>query len=419
MESGLYRRLIDEGLLIPHIETDIHPEESSISYKVIRPELVPFISYPYEWCFSQIKSASLTTLRIQEIALQFGMILKDASAYNIQFLKGRPVLIDTLSFERYQEGAPWVAYRQFCQHFLAPLALMAMTDKRLNQLARIYIDGVPLDIASVLLPWRSWFRFGILSHIHLHAKSQRYFGDKKVKTSVYKVSKVSLNGIIDSLEKTIRHMEWGHEGTEWGDYYKDTNYSADAIQHKRQVVEEFLDEITPATVWDLGANVGRFSRIASGKGIPTIAWDIDPAAVEKNFLRCQKDGDKFLLPLLVDLANPSPGIGWANEERASLIHRGPADAVLALALIHHLAISNNVPFYKLAVFFSRLCRSLIIEFVPKSDSQVGRLLVTREDIFTDYTQKRFEKEFERFFIIKKYVGIKESQRTLYLMARRQ
>jgi len=419
MQSGLYKRLVSENLLIPHVETDIHPEDDSPAYKIIRPEVIPFISYPYEWCFSQIKSAASTTLRIQEIALQFGMTLKDASAYNIQFLRGRPVLIDTLSFEKYQEGNPWIAYRQFCQHFLAPLALMAMTDERLNQLARVYIDGIPLDLASTLLPRRSWFRFGILSHIHLHAKSQNYFGNKKVKAAGYKVSKTSLNGIIDSLETTIRHIEWRPEGTEWGNYYEDTNYSADATKHKRQIIAEFLDEISPTTVWDLGANVGIFSRIASMKGIATIAFDIDPAAVEKNYLHCEKKREKNILPLLMDLANPSSDIGWGNEERMSLIQRGPADAVFALALIHHLAISNNVPFAKLAVFFSRLCRSLIIEFIPKSDSQVSRLLITREDIFTDYTQENFENEFRKFFTIKRSIKIKGSQRTLYLMMRRE
>jgi len=417
MQSGLYKRLTNEGLLISHRETDIRTENPD-AYKIIRPESVPFISYPYEWCFSQIKSAAKATLRIQQLALQYSMTLKDASAYNIQFLKGKPILIDTLSFERYQEGSPWVAYRQFCQHFLAPIALMSMTDERLNQLARIYIDGIPLDMTSGLLTWRSWFRFGILSHIHLHAKSQGYFGDKQLKGYGNRVSKRALEGIIDNLETTISHIKWRPEGTEWGDYYEDTNYSNDGLQHKREAVSDFLDEVSPETVWDLGANEGVFSRLASEKGIRTVAFDIDPAAVEKNYLRCLKDGDKNLLPLLMDLTNPSSGIGWANDERLTLKQRGPAHTVIALALIHHLVISNNVPFCKLAAFFSGICSCLIIEFVPKTDSQVNRLLRTRKDIFTDYTQERFEDEFNLLFAIRRAIKIKGSQRILYLMVRK-
>src|SRR5687768_15426546 len=140
MESGLYDRLVKAGLLIPHVEVDQAPAESDLSHKVIQPEHVPFISYPYEWSFSQLKDAALATLSIQRRSLKVGMSLKDASAYNIQFVRGKATLIDTLSFETYKEGQPWVAYRQFCQHFLAPLALMALKDVRLNQLLRVYIE---------------------------------------------------------------------------------------------------------------------------------------------------------------------------------------------------------------------------------------------------------------------------------------
>src|SRR6185436_4959816 len=154
MESGLYEKLVKAGLLIPHVEVDQPPAVEVDALKVIQPDRVPFISYPYEWSFGQLKSAALATLSIQKRALKMGMSLKDASAYNIQFVHGKATLIDTLSFEVYEEGEPWVAYRQFCQHFLAPLALMALKDVRLNQLLRVYIDGVPLDLVSELLPTR-------------------------------------------------------------------------------------------------------------------------------------------------------------------------------------------------------------------------------------------------------------------------
>lgn len=180
MDSGLYQRLLGDGLLVPHTEADGALAVSDDAYKVIQPEAIPFISYPYEWCFSQYKDAALTTLAIQKRALEFGMSLKDASAYNIQLLRGKPVLIDTLSFELYPEGQPWVAYRQFCQHFLAPLALMSYRDMRLGQLMSTYIDGIPIDLASTLLPFRSRFRLALLLHIHLHARSQRRYADAAI-----------------------------------------------------------------------------------------------------------------------------------------------------------------------------------------------------------------------------------------------
>ena len=177
MDSGLYDKLIKAGLLIPHVESDLKPAQPELAFKVIRPERVPFISYPYEWSFGQLKDAALATLSIQKRALKLGMSLKDASAYNIQFYNGKPVLIDTLSFETYQEGEPWVAYRQFCQHFLAPLALMAYRDVRLSQLLRVYIDGIPLDLASELLPGRTRWNLGLATHIHLHASAQKRYAE--------------------------------------------------------------------------------------------------------------------------------------------------------------------------------------------------------------------------------------------------
>jgi len=419
MQSGLYTVLLEDSLLIPHGEVPVESETPNNAYKVIEPEVIPFISYPYEWSFSQLKHAALLTLAIQKKSLDYDMSLKDCSAYNIQFRNGKPVFIDTLSFEKYQEGSPWVAYRQFCQHFLAPLALMSYTDIRLNQLFRIYIDGVPLDLASSLLPVRTRLKFSLLAHLHLHAKSQKHFADQTVNTHAHRISRRSFLGLIDNLESAINSLNWRPKGTEWANYYKDTNYSTEALQHKKQLVFSFLDEIRPHNVWDLGANVGVFSQIASKKGIPTIAFDNDPAAIEKLYLECTIKQEPHILPLLLDLTNPSPGIGWQHQERMSLLHRGPADSVLALALIHHLAISNNVPFQHIANFLSDMCYSLLIEFVPKHDSQVQRLLSTREDIFSDYTQQVFEQEFNKYFIIQQSINIKDSERTLYLMNRRE
>lgn len=417
MDSGLYQELTESGLLIPHEET-AEPMASPEASMVVRPETIKFISYPYEWSFSQLQDAALTTMSIEKKALAHGMSLKDASAYNIQFRGCRPVMIDTLSFERYREGEPWVAYRQFCQHFLAPLALMSHTDIRLGQLLRVYIDGVPLDLASRLLPGKTKLALGLATHIHLHAQAQRKYSDKPAKPAGGKMSRMAFLGLINNLESTTRKLEWKPEGTEWGDYYTATNYSDASLEHKTQLVAEYLEKASPKTVWDLGANTGRFSRIAAERGIPTIAFDIDPAAVELNYLDCRKRDEKSMLPLLSDLTNPSPAIGWQNRERQSLIERGPCDTALALALVHHLAIGNNLPFDRIADFLAGICRTLIIEFVPKTDSQVQRLLATREDIFPGYNREGFEPAFSARFAILASTPVKGCERTLYLMEKR-
>jgi len=415
--SGLYDALVESGLLVAHREVALPglPE----AYKVLQPELIPFISYPYEWCFSQLKDAARATLAIQMRALEFGMSLKDASAYNIQFRDDKPVLIDTLSFESYREGEPWIAYRQFCQHFLAPLALMSHTDVRLSQLLRVYVDGIPLDLASRLLPGRTRLSLALGAHIHLHAKSQERYADKAVKPGGRRMSKLAFQGIISSLESAVKSLNWNPAGTEWADYYDETNYSAAAFKEKDRLVDDFLARVQPRLVWDLGANTGRFSRIASRRGILTIAFDIDPAAVERNYLDCRQNGEKHLLPLVLDLTNPSPGIGWQNRERMSFAERGPADVVLALALVHHLAIGNNLPLANVAEFLAQAGRHLIVEFMPKTDSQVQRLLATREDIFPNYTLEAFEAAFTERFEIREQARIADSLRTLYLMTRRE
>ena len=417
LESGLHDKLVKAGLLIPHVEVDQFPAEPDLVHKVIQPERVPFISYPYEWSFGQLKDAALATLSIQRRALKVGMSLKDASAYNIQFVRGKATLIDTLSFALYKEGQPWVAYRQFCQHFLAPLALMALRDIRLNQLLRVYIDGVPLDLASELLPGKTRLNFGLLTHIHLHAGAQKRYSGADVKSRAATMNKQAMIGLIDNLDATVRKLDWKPGGTEWGNYYNITNYSDAAFEHKKQLVRAWAAKVKPSLVWDLGANIGVFSRLAGEDGAFVVSSDIDPAAVEQNYRQMKQEKTQNLLPLLLDLTNPSPSLGWANEERDSFGRRGPADMALALALIHHLAISNNVPLPQVADFFANLGKWLVIEFVPKADSQVQKLLISREDIFPNYTREGFESAFQQKFRIAEAVNVRESERVFYLMER--
>ncbi len=424
VDSGLYQRLVESGWMIAHQVVAGPIADDRSAHCILKPEPLGFLSWPYEWCFSQLKDAALTTLDIQLAALDHDMVLKDASAYNIQFQQGRPLLIDTLSFEPYREGQVWAGYRQFCQHFLAPLLLMARRDVRMSQLMKVHIDGVPLDLASRLLDRRSWLRPGILMHLHLHARVQaRYAAANESAhqpaSKPRKLSKTGLVGIVSGLKNLIAGLDWTPAGTEWADYYQATNYSDDAFRTKRQLIEAYLGEIQPARVWDLGANTGVFSRLASARGIETVAFDIDPAAVEISYRQVRKRGEGHLLPLVMDLTNPSPALGWNCRERDSLIDRGPVDCAMALALIHHLAISNNVPLAQIATFFARLCRHLIIEFVPKSDSQVQRLLRSRVDIFTQYDRPHFEQAFSDHFTIARSEPVAGSERVLYRMERRK
>lgn len=416
--SGLYEELVSQGLMLAHEEVkNFSKEKTEDAWKIIEPETLKFVSYPYEWSILHFRGAALTTLRIAKLAMEYGMILKDASAYNMQFHKGRWCLIDTLSFERYEEGKPWVAYKQFCQHFLSPLALLAYGDQRLGLMSRVFIDGIPIDIASKLLPFRTNFRFGLLTHIHLHTRSQKQYANRADSDELNSkiLSRQAMKKLLESLRQTVKSINVDMGKTEWENYYEITNYSRESFETKKRTVDNYIDLVKPDSVWDLGANTGEFSRIASEKGIFTVAFDIDPGAVVKNYLQVRKDRDEKLLPLIMDLTNPSPNLGWAHQERKSLVERGPADLVLALALVHHLAISNNVPLEKIAYFFKSICKYLIIEFIPKSDSQVSRLLQTRKDIFVNYNKDGFEKAFEKYFELKKQQPIIESERIIYLM----
>lgn len=420
IESGLYDTLTKQNLLIQHKTVS---NELAFNYQnvlsVIQPKFIPFISYPYEWSFSQLKDAALLTLSIQKKALEHGMSLKDASAYNVQFLNGKPIFIDTLSFETHTPGTTWVAYKQFCQHFLAPLALMAHTDINLNSLLRNYIDGIPLDLASKLLPFKTKLRPFFQLHIHLHAKAQKKFETKHISSNKPRnFSKTAFLGLIDNLESGIKKLSWNPGDTEWADYYQDDSYNEKALTHKKEIISFLIDQIQPKTVWDLGSNDGTFSRIAIQKGCSVISFDIDPACVENNYLLSKKQNEQNILPLLLDLTNPSPALGWHHAERHSLVDRSPANLVLALALVHHLAISNNVPFDLIANFFSKITNNLIIEFVPKEDKKVKFLLQSRKDIFDEYTQNNFEQTFSQYFNFKEKIIIKDSKRCIYLIERK-
>jgi SAM-dependent methyltransferase len=418
--SGLFDELCDRRMLVRHEQADVAPPDPSMSRRVIRPEQIPFVSYPYEWSFGQLKDAALLTLEAQMIALRHGMSLKDASAFNVQFLDGLPILIDTLSFERYKKGAPWVAYRQFCEHFLAPLLIIQSVDPWLSRLSSITADGIPLETASRILPRRSWLRPSALLHVHLHARSIRHFGSRRIPEQIQSrgMTRTSLENLIDGLRHSIAGLDWTPTSTQWADYEVKHGYSAAAMNAKREWVQRVLTAIGPKRVWDLGANTGEFSRLAAASGAAVIAIDVDHAAVELNYRRIRSEGLERVHPLWIDLCCPSPQLGWAEAERDGLTNRADADCVLALALIHHLAIAANVPLPNIASWLSKLAPHLIIEFVPKEDPQVSRLLVSREDVFFGYGRREFEMALEQWFTIQNCGSIPGTERVLYHAIRR-
>ena len=418
ISSGLYENLVHAGKLIEFEKCGNADIENGI---FVRAEKIEFISYPYQWCFNLYKDAALLTLDIMKAALRYDMWLKDASAYNIQHNNGRLVLIDILSFEKYPEGKPWIAYRQFCQHFLVPLLLMAKVDIRMNNLMQLYLDGIPLDLAVKLLPFKTMFSPLYAIHIYLHARYQKKYekhtcGSKLRKS---KLSRKGLENMLNSLISAVSVLKIKNVMTEWSDYYTSTNYSDIAFSEKKMIISKFLDKISPKRVCDMGANNGEFSRLEELQFTSIIACDVDSMAVDKNYCHNRSKNIKNVLPLQLDITNPSPAIGWMNEERHSFLEQCEFDLILALALIHHLVIANNVPLKSCASFFAPITEYLIIEFIPKADSQVQILLKSRKDIFTDYTESAFESSFKEYFNIINKRMIQNSTRSIYLMKKKK
>ncbi len=418
--SDLFPALWEAGVLVHHdvVDTGLGTDDAHV---VIEPERLPLLSQPHEWAPGQLRAAALGTLEVQRIALDHGMILRDASAHNIQFHRGRAVFIDTLSFEPIREGKPWIAHGQFCEHFLAPLALQTIIDPRLRRLLVGRLDGVELDLASAMLPDRSWLRFGLLQHLHLHARARGKPTNATAADGPRREATFSHNalvGVVNSLRRSIEKLRYTPSGTVWGDYYDEVDHYADAaMAAKVGLVREHVRTVAPAVVWDLGANTGRFSRLAVEEGAATVAWDIDVGAVEKAWQEVSAGEPRDLLPLVLDLTNPSPGLGWAHRERESLADRGPVDLVMALALVHHLSIGSNVPLDDVVAELARLGRHVVFEWVPKGDPKVDVLLSTREDVFTDYTREVLVAAIERHFTVLAVDPLPDSDRELFLLRR--
>ncbi|MEL0008534.1 MAG: hypothetical protein VW741_01560 [Flammeovirgaceae bacterium] len=416
INSGLYLELIQKNLLIKHSEikdTNNRPSE----YKKLLVEKIPFISYPYEWSFNQFKDALLLTLKIQKISVQYGMTLKDATPYNIQFKDNKPIFIDTLSFELIkQENYVWKPYKQFCEMFLGPICLMKHVDHSLNKLLINYINGIPLSLINKLLPVKSKFNLTIYSHIVLHNLIKENFSSnsgKGVKES--SLSKNKHLNIIDQLEDYVTALKAPKANTEWDTYNKETLYEKEGyVLDKEKTVLSFIKREKYDLCWDIGSNDGFFSYLISKNNTKNlISFDIDWRCVDRNYLTCKEKNINNVFPIILDLSNPSPAIGWLNLERSSTFERfGSPDLICCFAIMHHI-INSGIPFDKFIDFLSISKKDVLLEFIPLSDPKCKIIFESRDEDFQYPSLEQFKNSVSERFKILSTHELEKTKRILF------
>jgi len=413
--SEFFKKLQNAGLLIPHKEVLVSETEI-----VIEPEHVHFFTYPYEWSFNQFKAAALLTLKIQKFALEHGFSLKDASAFNVTFYKGRMVFIDTLSFDFYSENTPWRAFKQFISHFFGPLLLAKYNGPESLKLLNSYIDGIPIKMLSSMLPFKTKLNPFLYTNIHLLAKYEdKHNEDYKGDSKVGQLSKKGQLNIIKGLYEYIKKLTL-NSASEWGNYYDKTNYSTDAFDQKSEIIDSWVKQLEVNTLIDVGGNDGTFVRKIKHSLQEALVCDIDYNAVDINFNLVKQNKETHMLPFVFDVLNPSGNIGFNNKERDSFLKRIKAynpDVTMALAVIHHMTLSGNIPFEMSAEFFASFSKHLIIEFPKRSDSWVQRLLNTKGEFkehFDFYTIDNFESSYLQYFTLIEKVVIGNSERVMFL-----
>jgi hypothetical protein len=385
---------------------------------VLRHERIPFVSYPYEWTFSQLKDAALVQLDLLLAALEHDLVLKDSTPYNVQFKGARPVFVDVGSFERLREGEPWVGYRQFCMLYLYPLLLQSVKDVAFHPWLRGSIDGIrPTEMRS-LMSFRDRFRKGLFTNVFLHAKLEQRYADRggEVKSEVQKAGfkKELLVANVRKMRKLVERLTWDPPEGVWVAYGERNSYTDDDAKRKDEFVREVATSREWPLVWDIGANNGRYSRIAAEGAGTVLAIDADQGPVELLYRTLREEGNEQILPLTMNLADPSPGLGWRGLERKALPDRGTPDLVLALALIHHVAISANVPVKEFVDWLASLGTSLVIEFPTREDPMVKKLLAPkREGLHPDYELTFFERCLNEAFEVDRSERLESGTRVLY------
>ncbi|MCK8480135.1 class I SAM-dependent methyltransferase [Psychroserpens algicola] len=414
--SGFFKKLHSAGLLIAHDEI-----EASDSEIIIQPEQIPFYTYPYEWSFNQYKEAALLTLKIQKFALDHGFSLKDASAFNVTFHKGKMVFVDTLSFDFYQENTPWRAYKQFITHFFGPLILAKYNGTETLKLIHSFIDGIPTKMLASMLPYKTKLNPFLYTNIHLLASYEnKHKEDYNGQTKAASLSKKAQLNLIKGLYNYIKKMDL-NEASEWGNYYDKTNYEKAAFDQKANIINSWVKPLQAKTIIDIGGNDGTFVRKIDHEFETALVCDIDNTAVDTNFKTLKQQNETYMLPFIFDVLNPSANIGFNNKERDSFLKRITSfqpDVTMGLAVIHHMTLSGNIPFKLSAQFFASFSKCLIIEFPKRNDSWVQRLLNTKGEFkshFDFYSIENFETSYSVFFKIEEKIEIYTSERVIYLL----
>jgi hypothetical protein len=412
IKSGLYQTLTQESLLISHTEV-AGPAQTPDHHLTLLPEQLTRITYPAEWCPEQLKAAALLTLRIQQLAMTHGMCLKDATPFNIQFHKGRPILIDTLSFDLYNPTRPWIAYRQFCECFLFPLYIHQYARTGTAWVATAWPEGIPASLTARLLPLKSRWNTGAWLHVFLQARiSSR---ETTAAPRSLSFSETKLARLIGHLESIVSRVSTSPaKPSAWSNYYSETALGQSYLEAKEQLYRQYLHQIRFTDALDLGCNEGRFAKILAETGASVMAVDSDWLCIETLYNKHLPN----ILPLCIDLANPTPASGFGNTERSSFTDRASSGLVIALALIHHLALRNNIPLPLIADYFSRLSNQyLLIEFVPLSDEKARELIARKETPTVGYDPEHFESAFNRHFRIERRERITGTDRVLYLLTK--
>jgi ribosomal protein L11 methylase PrmA len=416
-DRGLLKRWHARGWIVSTEEVAPPPGASSTARYWLEHERIPFVSYPYEWPFAALKAAALRHLDLQRDALEAGVALSDATAYNVQFRGARPVFIDILSFRPYEEGEYWTGYRQFCQQFLNPLLLRACAGIAHNAWFRGALEGIGARDLNAVLPLRSKLSWTVLSHVSMAARLEARATragratrppSRPLRRSAYAALLMQLRGAVARL--TPR----GHTDSTWSGYEESHTYAGEAHAGKRAFVERFVARARPAMLWDIGCNTGEYAELACRASDTTTAvgFDADHGALDRAFARAEQRQLPFL-PLYLDAANPSPNQGWNEAERRGLAGRGPASALLALAFVHHLAIGRNIPLPHVVRWLTALAPTGVIEFVPKSDPTVQLMLSQRQDVFTDYSDTTFTAALSSAARIVQTEAVSSNGRRLY------
>jgi hypothetical protein len=385
---------------------------------VLRHERIPFVSYPYEWTFGMLRHAALLQLELLDEALADGFILKDASSYNVQWRGASPVFIDVGSFERHADGVPWIAYRQFCQLFLYPLFLQAYLHAPFQPWLRGRIDGIAPEEFAALVGARDLLRPGVFVHGWLHARASARYASGGGGPAGLRFSREMIRANVRGLLRLVRRLGWNPGRSTWADYAKENSYGEADREAKVAFVSAAVGARRRSLVWDLGSNTGTYARIAAAGSDLVLAIDGDQLAVERLFRALRDERESRILPLVVNLADPSPGLGWRGCERRPLLDRGRPDLVLALALIHHLVLAANIPLDEVVTWLAELGAELVIEFVEREDPMVRRLLEGRPE-FPDYNRDHFERCIAQHFEPIARAPLPGATRVLYHLAPRR